>query len=78
LHDKRSHDGRSRGKIIIRAEEIKFSRDIIFMQLCAHHVDKMDFLGKSDPYLFIYRLRENGEAIKVWSTEVIKNTLDPM
>lgn len=69
---------RKKGKIIVRVEEVKNSRDMIFLQFSGHNLDKKDTFGKSDPFLWIYRQRADGEWLKVHETEVIKNTLDPI
>lgn len=74
----KSSKGHKAGKLIVRAEEVKESNDIIFLGIRAHHVDKMDFFGKSDPYILMYRVRDDGTWLKVHTTEIIKNTLDPM
>ena len=42
----------------------------------AHHVDKKDFFGKSDPYVDIFKVVK-GAKVLAYKTEVIKNTLDP-
>ena len=46
-------------------------------QMAAHHVDKKDLFGKSDPYVVISK-DNNGLKSVVYKTEVIKNTLDPI
>ncbi|XP_021369991.1 copine-8-like isoform X3 [Mizuhopecten yessoensis] len=47
------------------------------MHFCATHLDKKDFLGKSDPFLIFYRANEDNSYTTVHKTEVIKNTLNP-
>ena len=43
----------------------------------ARHLDKKDFLGKSDPYFKIFRSRESEESPVVFESEVVMKTLDP-
>ncbi|KAJ1496634.1 hypothetical protein HMI56_006095, partial [Coelomomyces lativittatus] len=38
----------------------------------------LDIIGKSDPYLLIYRVNKTGEKSQVTKTETIKNTLSPV
>lgn len=66
------------GELTIRAEEVKESKDIIFLSLRAHNVAKMDTFGKSDPYLVFSRLSEDGQWLRVYRTEEVKNTLNPI
>ncbi|XP_060064622.1 copine-8-like isoform X2 [Ylistrum balloti] len=65
------------GQIIIRAEEISSCKESVTMHFCATHLDKKDFLGKSDPFLVFYRANEDNSYTTVHKTEVIKNTLNP-
>ena len=37
-----------------------------------------DLFGKSDPYFVISKYQENGTLLKVYESEVIKNTLNPV
>jgi hypothetical protein len=37
----------------IRATEVKDTRNIVFMQLSGHGLDKKDTFGKSDPYITV-------------------------
>ncbi|XP_033745300.1 copine-8-like isoform X2 [Pecten maximus] len=65
------------GLITIRAEEISTCKESVTMHFCATHLDKKDFLGKSDPFLIFYRANEDKSYTTVHKTEVIKNTLNP-
>jgi hypothetical protein len=47
------------------------------LDVAASDLPKMDLFGKSDPYLVFSRLLEDGSAVPVTKTEVIKNTLSP-
>ncbi|XP_069141533.1 copine-8-like isoform X2 [Argopecten irradians] len=65
------------GQIIIRAEEVSSCKESVTMHFCATHLDKKDFLGKSDPFLVFHRANEDNSFTTVHKTEVIKNTLNP-
>ncbi|OMJ71940.1 hypothetical protein SteCoe_29728 [Stentor coeruleus] len=67
-----------KGKLIVRAEEVKTSNDIYEFHMKGVKLDKKDFFGKSDPYLIFYRSLGTGSWSEVYRTEIIKNTLDPI
>jgi hypothetical protein len=77
MADLQTHSGHH-GKIIVRAEEVRPSRDVVHLQLRGHKLDKKDFFGKSDPYLNFFRLTNDGSWVKVHTTEYINNTLNPV
>jgi hypothetical protein len=59
-----------------------FSRSLFLFaspsfQFSGVKLDKKDLFGKSDPFLVISRVREQGAYVPVYKTEVIKKTLDP-
>jgi hypothetical protein len=66
-----------RGTIIVTGDDISGPRSELSMQFAASKVDKKDLLGKSDPFLVIYRVLDNLQLVPACKTEVIKNTLDP-
>ncbi|XP_064607159.1 copine-8-like isoform X2 [Liolophura sinensis] len=66
-----------RGSITVRAEELSNSKEVIHFQFKATNLDKMDFFGKSDPFLVFKRANEDSSYTVVHKTEVIKNTLNP-
>eukprot|EP00118_Oscarella_pearsei_P004773 m.20861 g.20861 ORF g.20861 m.20861 type:complete len:578 (+) comp28096_c0_seq4:2467-4200(+) len=66
-----------RGKIHISSEESEENKSKIEFIIGGSHLDKKDFLGKSDPYLEISRGSEGGSFVLVHRTETIKNTLNP-
>jgi len=41
-------------------------------------IKKKDFFGKSDPYFVISKTQENGTILKVYESNIIKNTLNPV
>ncbi|XP_053553172.1 copine-1 isoform X2 [Bombina bombina] len=62
--------------ISITAEEIKDTR-VVNLEVDARNLDKKDFLGKSDPFLEIYKQADNGSWQLAYRSEVIKNNLNP-
>ncbi|KNC53149.1 copine-8 [Thecamonas trahens ATCC 50062] len=71
--------GRRNGSIRITAEEPSNSNSAVRMQIRGHNLDKMDFFGKSDPYLIISRLRAGAadDWQPIHKTEVVPKTLNP-
>ncbi|KAL5014149.1 hypothetical protein ScPMuIL_008419 [Solemya velum] len=63
--------------IVILFSKFCGSQEIATMQFRAAGLDKKDFLGKSDPFLIIYRSNEDGSFTAVHKSEVIKNNLNP-
>jgi hypothetical protein len=63
----------NRRALILTAEELQSNKDEV--ELLAHHVDKKDFCGKSNPFLVISKSTESGDYVVVHKTEAIKNTL---
>lgn len=79
-----SKDGRSStrssnlGKLTVQAEEIENANALVTIKMRGVNVDKMDFLGKSDAFLRISRLRGDDESwVPVYKTEVVINSLNP-
>jgi hypothetical protein len=68
---------KSSGKITIEVEELSGNKEIVTFLLSARKLDKMDWFGKSDPYLQIGRSTESNQYVVVHRTEVIKNDLNP-
>ncbi|XP_046386139.1 copine-8-like isoform X1 [Ischnura elegans] len=67
----------SNGFIILSAEELVAVRDNVILQFRGRKLDRMDFFGKSDPFLLFSKAMETGEFNPVHKTEVIKITLNP-
>ncbi|XP_061178881.1 copine-8-like [Saccostrea echinata] len=65
------------GTIIVRGEELSNCKEEITLHFRASHLDKKDFFGKSDPYLQLSRVNEDGSYTVVHRTEVIMKTLNP-
>ncbi|XP_039982800.1 copine-3-like isoform X2 [Xiphias gladius] len=64
-----------KGTITICAEERTDNRVVDF-EVAARKLDKMDFFGKSDPFLEFYRQTGTGWQL-AHRTEVVKNNLNP-
>merc|ERR1712013_199327 len=69
-------DGKS-GMIHILSEELLGNKETVTLNFSAKKLDKMDFFGKSDPYLEISRSTECNQYVLVHRTEVIKSNLNP-
>ncbi|XP_070574911.1 copine-8-like isoform X2 [Ptychodera flava] len=65
------------GTMIISAEEIGESRDVVRLEFKGEGLDKKDFFGKSDPFLAFYRANDDGSYTIVHKTERIMRTLNP-
>ena len=66
------------GKITILSEEINPNvRGRVSLQLAGNKLDRMDFLGSSDPYYLLSKKMQNGQWALVYKSEVIKNNCSP-
>ncbi|OMJ84943.1 hypothetical protein SteCoe_13851 [Stentor coeruleus] len=66
------------GKLIVRVEEVRQSKEKYMLSLRGVGLDKKDTFGKSDPYLVFYRSLGHNQWIEVKRTEIINDTLDPV
>eukprot|EP01091_Cochliopodium_minus_P012551 TRINITY_DN3823_c1_g1_i1.p1 TRINITY_DN3823_c1_g1~~TRINITY_DN3823_c1_g1_i1.p1 ORF type:complete len:724 (-),score=170.10 TRINITY_DN3823_c1_g1_i1:161-2263(-) len=66
-----------RGDIIISVEEVQDVNQVLNIQFSAKNLDKVDFFTKSDPFVVISKVREDGQHIPVLKTEIQKKTQDP-
>uniref|UniRef100_H2YHH4 C2 domain-containing protein n=1 Tax=Ciona savignyi TaxID=51511 RepID=H2YHH4_CIOSA len=73
----RGTSSRNTGRIVITAEELDSSKDVIHMQFNGRKLDKKDLFGKSDPFMVFCRCNENNSFTVCHKTEVKKNTLNP-
>jgi len=69
-------DGQS-AMIHIISEELLGNKETVTFKFSAKKLDKMDFFGKSDPYMEISRSTECNQYVLVHRTEVIKSNLSP-
>jgi hypothetical protein len=69
------------GTVIVRAETVSNTRDIFCCHFSAKDLvnkDGMGILDKSDPFIQIKRIREDGSYVVVWRNEPIMNNLNPV
>jgi hypothetical protein len=71
-------NGAETGKVLLRAEEVAGNSDKIYIELGARNVEDVEFWGKSDPFISIFRGREDGSYVKVHTTEYLPNNLNPI
>uniref|UniRef100_A0A674EXA3 Copine 7 n=1 Tax=Salmo trutta TaxID=8032 RepID=A0A674EXA3_SALTR len=62
----------------VNAEEISGNNGYVELFFCAKKLDDKDLFSKSDPFLEIYRINDDGTEQLVHRTEVIKNNLNPV
>ncbi|KAK6748025.1 hypothetical protein RB195_000940 [Necator americanus] len=66
------------GELTIWSEEVdEGSKENVLFHLSARKLDKKDFFGKSDPFLNIYRVNDDGSRLLVYRTEAIMRELNP-
>lgn len=69
------------GTVIVRAEAVANTRDILCVQFSAKDLINKDGLGiidKSDPFIQIKRLREDGAHQVVWKNSPVMDNLSPV
>ncbi|GBG83739.1 hypothetical protein CBR_g37540 [Chara braunii] len=67
-----------RGTLTIHMEEVNpLSNGTVTLEFKAENLEKMDYFGKSDPYLVISKLLEDGSLAPVHRTEVVRRDLNP-
>jgi len=72
-----SSGGATGSTMLLRCEEVTDNKDLLVLRLRGQGLDKKDLLGKSDPYYELYRIKEDSSLMKVFTSEVIRNTLEP-
>uniref|UniRef100_A0A1I7ZW41 Copine-3 n=1 Tax=Steinernema glaseri TaxID=37863 RepID=A0A1I7ZW41_9BILA len=66
------------GSLKVVAEEAdETTKEILILKCRGVKLDKKDFFGKSDPFLNIYRINDDGSRVLAHRTEFIKRTLNP-
>jgi len=78
ISDKKVRRETKKPKLKINVEEIQDTNTSIIMTVRGTNLDKKDLFGKSDPYFIISKTQENGTTHKVYESDVIKNTLNPV
>ncbi|RLN60745.1 hypothetical protein BBJ29_007139 [Phytophthora kernoviae] len=73
------HKAKHQGSLLVKAEEVKASNEAARLRFSASGLANMDGLfSKSDPFLVISRLREDGNSwTQVHRSETIDNNLNP-
>ena len=67
-----------KGTVIITAEPVCNTRDILNVTFSGKDLVNLDgMLGKSDPFINIRRIREDGTYQLVWKSEPVMNNLSP-
>uniref|UniRef100_A0A8C4K4F5 Copine 7 n=1 Tax=Dromaius novaehollandiae TaxID=8790 RepID=A0A8C4K4F5_DRONO len=72
--------GKFAGKstITVISEEISGNNGYVELAFRAKKLDDKDLFSKSDPFLEIYRIDDDGSEQLVYRTEVVKNNLSPV
>lgn len=56
-------NSRMKGRIIISAEELDSSKDVVYMRWNGKKLDKKDLFGKSDPFMVFCRCNEDNRCV---------------
>uniref|UniRef100_A0A8C6SSQ1 Copine IVb n=1 Tax=Neogobius melanostomus TaxID=47308 RepID=A0A8C6SSQ1_9GOBI len=72
--------GNTTGKssITVTAEELSGNDDYVELSFSARKLDDKDFFSKSDPFLEIFRINDDGTESLVHRTETVMNNLSPV
>uniref|UniRef100_A0A3B3TNH4 Copine IVb n=1 Tax=Poecilia latipinna TaxID=48699 RepID=A0A3B3TNH4_9TELE len=72
--------GNTAGKssIMVTAEELSGNDDYVELSFSARKLDDKDFFSKSDPFLEIFRVNDDGTESLVHRTETVMNNLSPV
>lgn len=75
----RGKSSKHQGSLLVKAEQAQGSSEVVRMNFSASGLANMDgFFSKSDPFLVINRLREDGTTwTQVFRSETIDNNLNP-
>ena len=66
------------GKLVVRAEELADCSEYMKLQLRGAKLKNKDGLfGKSDPFVVLKRINEDGSWSAVWKSDVVMNNLNP-
>uniref|UniRef100_A0A3B4BPE3 Copine-4 n=1 Tax=Pygocentrus nattereri TaxID=42514 RepID=A0A3B4BPE3_PYGNA len=68
-----AHDG-----MTCKSEELSGNHDYVELAFSAKKLDDKDFFSKSDPFLEIFRVNDDGTGSLVHRTETIMNNLNPV
>lgn len=71
--------GRARGTLDVRGEPVANTRDVFVATFAGHKlVNKDGFFGRSDPFLTISRINEDGSYTECYKNDKIDNNLNPV
>lgn len=70
--------GKKTGKLIVRAEKVGNCRESIFLKLKGHKLTDLHIFSKTNPFIRLLRISEDGMKIKVHETEHYKSNLNPV
>lgn len=71
-------DGKSTGKITVKGETVTTTNDLLCVTFSGNKLANKDgWFGKSDPFLIIQRINEDGTWSSVWQSIRIDNSLNP-
>uniref|UniRef100_A0A8C1T711 Copine IVb n=1 Tax=Cyprinus carpio TaxID=7962 RepID=A0A8C1T711_CYPCA len=73
-----ARDAMTSWKPQVTAEELSGNDDYVELAFSAKKLDDKDFFSKSDPFLEIFRVNDDGTASLVHRTETIMNNLSPV
>ncbi|KAA8497706.1 Copine-8 [Porphyridium purpureum] len=67
------------GNIFVTAHEVNAESFFkVSVESCGKGLDKKDLFGKSDPFFVVESVSTGGRAQKLYQSEVVKKTLDPV
>ncbi|GFQ06475.1 protein bonzai 1 [Phtheirospermum japonicum] len=75
-HEEGSHNRKS-GQLMVYAEESVASKTTTELILRCSDLEAKDLFSKSDPFLLISKITENGILVPICKTEVLKNDHNP-
>ncbi|XP_055749439.1 copine-4-like isoform X2 [Salvelinus fontinalis] len=68
----------SKSSITVTSEELSGNDDYVELSFRARKLDDKDFFSKSDPFLEIFRMNDDGSGSLVHRTETVMNDLSPV
>uniref|UniRef100_A0A8K9X2J5 C2 domain-containing protein n=1 Tax=Oncorhynchus mykiss TaxID=8022 RepID=A0A8K9X2J5_ONCMY len=68
----------SKSSITVTSEELSGNDDYVELSFRARKLDDKDFFSKSDPFLEIFRINDDGSGSLVHRTETVMNDLSPV
>ncbi|XP_062004902.1 protein BONZAI 3-like isoform X2 [Rosa rugosa] len=79
LHSRSGRGGlRNFGTLTVHAEETMASKSVVEIKFRCSQLENKDLFSKSDPFLRVSRIVENGSSVPICKTEVVDNNLNPI